>query len=386
MKTLLKLAGSLFIGLIIGMFIAVTIGALIEGESPLQVIKSLFDKESLPKMISILWMLLGLLIAYILHIAIHEGGHLVAGLMTGYRFVSYRFMNWTVIRKDGRLQWRNFELAGTGGQCLMAPPDKPIEQIDTRWYNAGGVLANILLVVIAAVLLFALDLPTWANEFLSIMIVIGILVALTNGIPMKLGGVANDGRNLLQMEKDLPAKQSFCNILEINARSQEGQTYGEMPERLFELPQPFDWKNAMHVGSALSLSTWLMAQHRWEDTYQLLTEALDNKDDIMALYQMELENMMTQVCIAMGRDDEARQHYSKDIAKYVNRHAPTQSDKQFTAMAVALALDGDRPRAEKIYKELEANRDKYIHQGDVALSLDLMRWLLDNKRDNYQTT
>ena len=95
---------------------------------------------------------------------------------------------------------------------------------------------------------------------------------------------------------------------------------------------------------------------------------------------------MTQVCIAMGRDDEARQHYSKDIAKYVSRHAPTQSDKQFTAMAVALALDGDRPRAENIVKELEANREKYIHQGDVALSLDLMHWLLNNKRDNDQTT
>jgi hypothetical protein len=384
MKTLLKLAGSLLIGILIGFAIAVIGDVLSEGESFVQAFKSLFDKDFLPKMVFII--LLDVLVAYLLHIAIHEAGHLVAGLLTGYRFVSYRFMNWTVIRKDGRLHWRNFELAGTGGQCLMAPPDKPIEQIDTRWYNAGGVLANILLVVIAAVLLFALDLPTWANEFLSIMIVIGILVALTNGIPMKLGGVANDGRNLLQMEKDLPAKQSFCNILEINARSQEGQTYGEMPERLFELPQPFDWKNAMHVGSALSLATWLMARHRWEDTYQLLTEALDNKDDIMALYQLELENMMTQVCIVMGRDDEARQHYSKDIAKYVSRHAPTQSDKQFTAMAVALALDGDRPRAEKIYKELEANRDTYIHQGDVALSLDLMHWLLDNKRDNYQTT
>ena len=386
MKSLLRLVGWLFIGLLFGIATAMVISALVDGTSPIDEVKAIFDKGFLPKLVSILWMPLGLLIAYLLHIAIHEGGHLVAGLLTGYRFVSYRFMNWTLISKDGRLQWRNFELAGTGGQCLMAPPDKPMEQIDTRWYNAGGVLANILLVVIAAVLLWGLDLPKWVNEILAMMVVVGILIALMNGIPMKLSGIANDGHNLLQLEKDIPAKQSFCNILEINARSQEGQTYGEMPEHLFDMPQPVDWENAMHVGSALSLATRLMAQHRWEDAYQLLTEALDNKDDIMALYQQELENMMTQVCIAMGRDDEARQHYGKDIAKYVSRHAPTQSDKQLTAMAVALALDGDRPRAENIVKELEANREKYIHQGDVALSLDLMHWLLNNKRDNDQTT
>ena len=57
-----------------------------------------------------------------------------------------------------------------------------------------------------------------------------------------------------------------------------------------------------------------------------------------------------------------------------------------TAMAVALALDGDRPRAEELLGKLEAERDKYIHQGDVAMSLDLMRWFLNNQRVNNQTT
>ena len=89
---------------------------------------------------------------------------------------------------------------------------------------------------------------------------------------------------------------------------------------------------------------------------------------------------MTLTCIAMGRDDEARQHYSDKLAKYVTRHTSTQSDKQLTKMAVALALENDRPKAEAMLHELETGRDKYIHQGDVALSLDLMRWLLDNRQ------
>ena len=375
MKALLKIFGSLLIGACIGMLVAVPIIALIDGQS----LADIIDKEFLVELLPIGWMLIALFIAFILHIILHEGGHLVAGLLTGYRFVSFRFLNFTLIRKDGRLQWRNFELSGTLGQCLMAPPDKPLEQIDTRWYNAGGVLVNVILVLLALLLLWALDMPKWVNIFLLMMAFIGITVTLMNGIPMKIGGVANDGFNLLQLEKDLPGKQCFCNMLDINALSQEGQLYTEMPERLFALPEPLDWKNSMHMSSVLSSATRMMALHQWEEAYQLLTEACNYKDDYMKLYQLEVENMMTQVCILTGRDDEARQHYTKEVAKYVAMHASTHSDKQFTTMAVALALDGDRPKAEQVTQKLEANRDKYIHQSDVAMCLDLMHWLLDNR-------
>ena len=380
MKTILKLFVYMLIGAGIGIIIVGPLIALIEGESITTVYSSIANKFSLQTVAEILWMLIAVLIAFILHIILHEGGHLVAGLLTGYRFVSFRFLNYTLINKDGRLQWRNFELAGTGGQCLMAPPDKPLEEINTRWYNAGGVLANILIVLLSLILVWAFDLPHWLNELLIIMAFIGIVTALTNGIPMKLGGVANDGYNLLQMEKDLPGKQSFCNILDINARSQEGETYSEMPERLFALPQPIDWKNSMHVGSVMSAATRLLALHQWEDAYQLLTEALNHKDEYMMLYQQEMENMMIQACILTGRDDEARLHYTKEVEKHIGQHASTQSDKQFTSMAIALVLDNDRPKAEKILHNLEANRDKYIHQSDVAMSLDLMHYILTTRQ------
>lgn len=376
MKALLKIFGSLLIGACIGMLVAVPIIALIDGQS----LADIIDKEFLVELLPIGWVLIALFIAFILHIILHEGGHLVAGLLTGYRFVSFRFLNFTLIRKDGRLKWRNFELSGTLGQCLMAPPDKPLEQIDTRWYNAGGVLANVILVLLALLLMWALDLPTWLDIFLKMMVFIGIAVALMNGIPMKMGGVANDGLNLLQLEKDLPGKQSFCNILELNALNQEGKTYSEMPERLFNIPDPIDWKNPLHAATVLASATRKQAQYQWEESYQQLTEALRHKSDIMPLYQLELENMMTLACIATGRDEEARKHYTDEVVKYVTHHAPTQSDKQMTTMAVALALEGDRPKAEQLFNKLDANRDKYIHQGDLTMSLDLMRWFLNHRQ------
>lgn len=378
MKSLLKIISWMVIGCLIGLIIVIPVIAIKDGESVFTVAKTIVVDRGLSLLGSVAATLVASLVAIIVQLVIHEGGHLVAGLLTGYKFVSFRFLNWTLISKDSRLQWRNFELAGTGGQCLMAPPDKPLEEIDTRWYNAGGVVANILLSALGFVLLIACDMPGWLKVFWGVTVFIGFFFALTNGIPMKMGGVANDGFNLLQLEKDLPGKLSFCNILDINARSQEGETYGEMPERVFALPQPIDWKNSMHVGNVLSAATRQLALHQWEEAYQLLTEALNHKNEYMMLYQLEVENMMIQACILAGRDDEARLHYTKEVEKHISQHASTQSDKQFTSMAIALVLDGDRPKAEALLQKLEADRDKYIHQGDVAMSLDLMGWLLEN--------
>lgn len=378
MKALFKLIGSLLVGICIGLVIVIPLIALIDGESIVTVARKVFTKIDLLDIAVCVWAFLTLIVAFLLQIVIHEGGHLVAGLLTGYKFVSFRLLSWTLIRKDGRLQWRKYDLAGTGGQCLLAPPDRPLEQIDTRWYNAGGVLANVITTLICILLIWACDLPALLDIFLMMMVLIGIFFVLMNGIPMKIGGVANDALNLLQLEKDLPGKQSFCNVLELNARNQEGELYSELPGRLFEVPEPIDWKNSMHVASVLAAATRKQALHQWEESYGLLTEACSHKADMMILYQLELENMMTLACIATGRIDEARQHYTPDVAKHVNRHATTQSDKQLTLMAVALALDGDRPQAEEIMQQLEANRDKYIHQTDVAMSLDLMHWLLDS--------
>ena len=379
MKSFLKFIGALLLGALIGLICIIPIIVFGTGESFSTVVNKIFGHDALPYLAKAAMTIILICVACFLQLIIHEGGHLVTGLLTGYRFVSFRVLNWLLIRKDDRLQWRNFELAGTGGQCLLAPPDKPLEEIDTRWYNAGGVLANVITAVLAIVLMYTVDMPLWMHALMFLMAFIGVSFALLNGIPMKVGGVANDGLNLFQMEKDRPAKLSFCNILDVNARCQEGEPYAEMPEHLFALPDPFDWENSMHVAAVLLSVTRMMAFHQWEDAYQLLTEAHDNKDNYMRLYQLEIENMMTQVCIFTGRDDEARKHYSKDVAKHVTQHASTQSDKQLTLMAVALALNGDRPRAEQIFKELEARRDRYAHQSDVALSLDLMHWLLNNR-------
>lgn len=68
-------------------------------------------------------LLLGMYLAFFLQIIVHEAGHLAFGLLSGYAFSSFRIMDFMWIKEDGKLRLKKFSLAGTGGQCLMEPPE-----------------------------------------------------------------------------------------------------------------------------------------------------------------------------------------------------------------------------------------------------------------------
>ncbi len=62
---------------------------------------------------------LELYLALILQIIIHEGGHLLFGLYSGYRFSSFRIGSFMWLKEGGSLKLKRLSIAGTGGQCLM---------------------------------------------------------------------------------------------------------------------------------------------------------------------------------------------------------------------------------------------------------------------------
>ena len=76
-----------------------------------------------------LFVFLGFCVSFALQIILHETGHLIGGLLTGYKFCSFRIGNLQLQRENGALRFRRLKLAGTGGQCLMTPP----EPVPVRW-------------------------------------------------------------------------------------------------------------------------------------------------------------------------------------------------------------------------------------------------------------
>lgn len=195
MKQAVKIIGSLIIGAAFGFGIA-TLFVILTTDLTLQEFLGKFNNVQLLEMAGVvLFSVLSFLLALPLQIIFHEGGHLLAGLLTGYKFVSFRILNITFINSGGKIAVKRFKIAGTGGQCLLSPSEKPVEEINATLYNAGGFLANLLLSGGALYLSVLYD-AALAKTFLFIFALTGIFFAILNGIPFKVGGIPNDGYNL----------------------------------------------------------------------------------------------------------------------------------------------------------------------------------------------
>lgn len=324
---------------------------------------------------------LSVALAVVLQIIIHEGGHLVAGLMTGYGFVSFRIFNVTLVRKDGSYRWKSYAVGGTGGQCLMSPPEKPLEEIDTRWYNAGGVLANVIVSTIALLVFLFTNLPVYLNGFLLMFFIGGYAFGLSNGIPLKMGGVCNDGYNMLFLEKNPKDKKILCDMLRMNELLQNGTQLKDMPDELFPVEGDCDWGDALQANMQIVLAGRLMNQHSFEKARLLLLEALENKKKMVGLFVMEAMTEMVFLCLINGQKEEARKYYTKKVQKYVRQFAHTQSGKQCVLFADALLLEDDRKKALSILDSVRARKDRYLAQGEVTMDIELMEWMMINKNE-----
>ena len=138
------------------------------------------------------------LLAFFLQVILHEAGHMVAALLRGWSFISFMILGVVLSRKNGKFHLSRFAVPGVGGQCLMMPPAKGDTDFGIAFYNAGGVLMNGVVALVALlVLVVCNDFIVWdATVFLAGLCFTGLIFALINGIPMVSGGVPNDGMNM----------------------------------------------------------------------------------------------------------------------------------------------------------------------------------------------
>ena len=379
----LTLIGKLIIGVVVGVGIGLLIGLgsalLFTDITWSQLTDKLAGLVGMKLVILVLETILGMIAAVVTGIVVHETGHLIMGLFTGYHFVSFRVFSLTLIRTDGHYQLKRFSLGGTGGQCLMRPPMRPLDQIDTRWYNAGGVLMNVITMAVCLLLFWwsgkpaeGSRLPEWLELFLLMSIIINAFYALLNGIPLRMGGIGNDGYNLLHLEKHPDDKRALYLMLEANALVQQGTPPKDLPAEWFDADTPVNWADGIQSNWQMMKVAFLLNRREWDKAYALLADAMVNKDLILGLFQRELTAEMVFVCLVTNRIDEARRYWTDDVATYVRQYAKTQSSKQRILHAVSLLLEADNTSAQTIHNDLIAKREHYLLQGEVAMDLELM--------------
>lgn len=324
--------------------------------------------------------LLALIVSVPLLSAIHEAGHLVAGCLTGYGFVSFRVFSLTLIKDGGHFRLKRFAIAGTGGQCLLSPPDVKAENMPHAWYNMGGVIATTIAVVAAVALIFVTD-SLYLKIALTVFVIIAAIMTLMNGIPMKLGGISNDAYNMLQMRRDVGCRRAVAAMLRANALLQQGTRIKDMPGELFEQSEITDYSNPLQLSPVLLEASRRLDAGDTDGAFELYDSLYQHHDSLLRLYRLEVKCELLYICLISNRREYADRLLDTELLKYIETYAGISSSKQRMLAAIELFVNNNRTKAEQIYHTIITRRDTYLHKGEVDGDISLLSQMFcgDNK-------
>ena len=244
-------------------------------------------------------------------------------------------------------------------------------------YNLGGVLANIAASLVALPLLFIIENPLICTG-ITLFIIIGAAIALLNGIPMRIGGIGNDGYNMLLLHKNKYNKELLMLQLKANALAQEGVRPKDMPTEWFQSDREMDYGNTFQIYTILLKAARMLDKYEWESAHILLAETYEHKKEIMQLYANEIACELLFTSLITGREKSVQELYTPELATYINTYRKVMSSKERLLCAIALYKEKETEKAHKIYQNLLKSKDNYLMQGEVASDIAIMEKILNH--------
>ena len=322
------------------------------------------------------------ILEYFILTAIHEGGHLLFGLISGYRFSSYRIGGLMWIKLPDGIKLRRMSIAGTGGQCLMIPPKQKNGKIPVFLYNLGGAFANLVMAIILFAACFALKKLPILPEIMIMGGTISLIMAVFNGLPLKVGGIANDGMNALSLRKDVYANEAFNKQLLINAEQTRGTRLSDMPTEWFELSEGADMNNPLCATIPAFYCNRLMDEGRFDETEKSIIALINGDNGLMGMYRGLLISDLIYCLLLKGEKDRAAKYYTKEQRSFMNalRGLPGILRTEY-ALAIC-EIEGSQS-AKKIKKGFDKTIKKYPYQSDAELEKRLIS-LIEEKEKNIK--
>lgn len=320
-------------------------------------------------------LMLSIYAAFLLQTVIHEAGHLVFGLATGYRFVSFRVFSWMWIKKDGKLHFKRMSLAGTGGQCLMSPPDLKNGKIPVLLYNFGGAVMNVIASAVFLSLSVLFPPVSFFRVFLRILALIGFAFALMNGIPLHLGPADNDGSNALALMRSEEAVRAYWIQMKGNEQAAAGIRIKDMPEEWFAVPDDRSMNNSMIASVGVLACSRLMDEHRFAEADALMEHMLSIESRIMPLHRSLLacERIFVEL-IGENDPDKLNTLLTEEQKKMMAAMESVPSVLR-TEYAYALLAEHDTEKAKKIERKFEDTASDYPYSGELAGEMEFMKMI-----------
>ena len=317
-------------------------------------------------------MLVFLYLSFFIHIVLHETGHLIFGLMSGYQFSSFRIGTHMLMKENGKLVHRKIKIAGTGGQCLMIPPEMVDGKFPVVLYNLGGSIVNLVVAALLIPVFMAIDKSSVFALLVFLFIAMGAITGLSNGIPMRTKTVDNDGYNAISLGKSREAMRAFWIQMKTNEQLTKGIRTKDMPEAWFEVPSDDAMKNPMVATIGVYAASRMMDQHRFEEAGKLINHLIEIETGMVALHRnLLICDQIYLELIGQNRSDRLEALYTKELKKFM------KAMKTFPSVirleyAYRLLAEHDSESAAKSMAAFERVAATYPYPNDINTERELM--------------
>lgn len=322
---------------------------------------------------------------FYLQIIIHECGHMVFGLMTGYKFRSIRFGSIMIVSIEGKLRFKRYSLAGTGGQCLMSPPELVDGKMPYVLYNLGGSFLNLIFAAIFLLLGLTVNVP-YLDLFFLMNAIWGLSTALQNGIPLELQ-VPNDGSNTVALSKNKTALRGFWLSMKTVEALGDNRRLGTMPEEWFEVYEGEDLAQPLATHIIVAKCDRLLDLHRFDEAKRELLSLLDSSEySISDVVRTVLtDNLICCEAFTENRPETYERFLTPTYHK-LEKALVKNIGAIRTTYVRSLLIDHDTEKASKALIAFDKLKKTYPYPSDYELESELMAIAdkLAKERENIQ--
>lgn len=335
-------------------------------------VDKLYPEDSAGKQLIMMGLLLlvGVFTLFV-HIITHEWGHYLFGKATGWKFASFRVGSLTLVKQNGKVEIRKTTVMGTGGQCLMSPPeDVEYENCPFTLYLLGGGLINLLFGGLS--LLGGYFLSGLPQVVFNIGAITGIGCGIMNLFPARMGGTANDGYNIfIDLPKNKTGRKALACLMDANARLYDVESTKQLPEKLYNGILGFDYSDIGNTGICNLLcfkATILMEEGKYAEVREIF-ERIDTDPLTLQIFKNEAKCELLYLEIMDGCNaekidalyDKKLEEYIKATSLYPSRHR--------LMYAYHLIYKRDENKAEEEYKALLKSAETHPSKAEGAIEV-----------------
>lgn len=318
-------------------------------------------------------------LAYSINICLHETGHMIFGLMTGYKFNSLRFGKLMLAKENGKLHFRRFHMPGTSGQCIMSVPEADAENMPVILYNLGGLMMNLMLFLIGAGMFLRMKASHPIAGMICLMFALTSLVILiTNGIPFSQLGT--DGANAMILYKDKNARVAFRNQMEVMKYLADNCSIQEMPADLFLFDKSIPMTNSLITAQAVNCYNYLSASKRYAEAKDMALFILENAKSINQLHETILYGELIFIAAVVDKNTESAEEQFKAHKKELKK-AYGFISMQRVLYAYYSLVEVNEEKAANYARQFEKNVKKYPYPKDAAIEKEQFDMVVEVLRE-----